>query len=130
MKITIHRGIDQIRGCITEIATNNTRILIDLGQNLPDNEGNINDHLATKEKIEKLTSKVNAVIYTHYHSDHIGLFNLVPKGKDQYIGRPAQQVALCKHKKLGQIKGREELSAKEVEVISLMKAMSGGKTFI
>lgn len=50
MKITIHRGIDQIGGCITEIATNNTRILIDLGQNLPDNEGNINDPLATKRR--------------------------------------------------------------------------------
>ena len=130
MKITIHRGIDQIGGCITEIATNNTRILIDLGQNLPDNEGNINDPLATKEEIEKLTSRINAVIYTHYHGDHIGLFNLVPKDKDQYIGETAQQVALCKHRKLGQIKGREELSAQEVEAISLMKAMSGGKTFI
>ena len=58
MKITIHRGIDQIGGCITEIATNNTRILIDLGQNLPDNEGNINDPLATKEEIEKLRKEL------------------------------------------------------------------------
>lgn len=31
MKVTIHRGINQIGGCITEIATSNTRILIDLG---------------------------------------------------------------------------------------------------
>ncbi|PKP47261.1 MAG: hypothetical protein CVT94_11970 [Bacteroidetes bacterium HGW-Bacteroidetes-11] len=43
MKITIHRGIDQIGGCITEIATDNKRILIDLGQNLPDGESVIND---------------------------------------------------------------------------------------
>ena len=39
MKIIIHRGIDQIGGCITEIATDNAKILIDLGQNLPDGEG-------------------------------------------------------------------------------------------
>jgi ribonuclease J len=31
MKITIHRGIDQIGGCITEISTAKARILIDLG---------------------------------------------------------------------------------------------------
>lgn len=39
MKITIHRVINQIGGCITEIATDNARIFIDLGQNLPNNEG-------------------------------------------------------------------------------------------
>jgi ribonuclease J len=39
MNITIHRGINQIRGCITEIATDTTRILIDLGQNLPNGDG-------------------------------------------------------------------------------------------
>lgn len=40
MKITIHRGIDQIGGCITEIATEKARILIDLGQNLPEYDPN------------------------------------------------------------------------------------------
>lgn len=39
MKITIHRGIAQIGGCITEIATEKVRVLIDLGQNLRDGEG-------------------------------------------------------------------------------------------
>jgi len=35
MKITIHRGANQIGGCITEIATKDTKIFIDLGSNLP-----------------------------------------------------------------------------------------------
>lgn len=39
MKITTHRGIDQIGGYITEISTGKARVLIDLGQNLPDGEG-------------------------------------------------------------------------------------------
>lgn len=43
MKITMHRGIDQIGGCITEIATEKSRILIDLGQNLPDGEDVVDD---------------------------------------------------------------------------------------
>ncbi len=63
MQITIHRGIDQIGGCITEIATSSTRILIDLGQNLPDNEGNVNDSLATREAIAKLTDGIDAILY-------------------------------------------------------------------
>ena len=36
MKITIHRGAHQIGGCITEIESDNAKILIDLGANLPD----------------------------------------------------------------------------------------------
>ena len=33
MKITIHRGANQIGGCITEIATKDAKIFIDLGSN-------------------------------------------------------------------------------------------------
>lgn len=39
MTITIHRGIDQIGGCITEIRTARSKILIDLGHNLPKGNG-------------------------------------------------------------------------------------------
>ena len=39
MQITIHRGIDQIGGCITEIRTARSKILIDLGHNLPKGNG-------------------------------------------------------------------------------------------
>ena len=39
MNITIHRGIDQIGGCITEIESKNgTKILIDFGHNLPEGD--------------------------------------------------------------------------------------------
>lgn len=37
MQITIHRGINQIGGCITEISTQTTRIFVDMGENLPGN---------------------------------------------------------------------------------------------
>ena len=120
MKITIHRGIDQIGGCITDIATKKARILIDLGQNLPDGEGVIHDDLANRESIENLTRGVDAVFYTHYHGDHLGLFNLVPDNINQYIGKVAKRVALCKHQRISHIKGREELSAQEISKIELM----------
>lgn len=61
MKITIHRGIDQIGGCITEIATDKARILIDLGQNLPDGEGVVDDDLASREAIEKITQGIDCI---------------------------------------------------------------------
>lgn len=120
MKITIHRGIDQIGGCITEIATEKSRILIDLGQNLPDGEGVTLDNLANIESIEKITKDVDAIFYTHYHGDHLGLFHFVPDSITQYIGNVAKRVALSKHQWLIYIKGREEISANEVAKIENM----------
>ncbi len=61
MKIIIHRGIDQIGGFITEIATDKARILIDLGQNLPNGEGIVDDDLATHEAIGKITQGIDAI---------------------------------------------------------------------
>lgn len=129
MQITIHRGIDQIGGCITEIATSSARILIDLGQNLPDNEGNTNDPLATKEAIDKLTNGIDAILYTHYHGDHVGLANLVPKGIKQYIGDVAQEICICKHERLSKIDGREALSAEEIATFRAMTPIRPAKSF-
>ncbi|MCE5175498.1 MAG: MBL fold metallo-hydrolase [Bacteroidales bacterium] len=120
MKIIIHRGIDQIGGCITEISTERTRILIDLGQNLPNGEGHIQDDLANSESIEKLTKGIDAIFYTHYHGDHLGLFHLVPDVIPQYIGNVAKRVAMCRHHRLSLIKGREELSARELSKMERM----------
>lgn len=121
MKIKIHRGIDQIGGCITEIATDKTRILIDLGQNLPDGEGVIQDDFANLESIGKITKDVDAIFYTHYHGDHLGLFYLVPDSITQYIGKVAKRVALCKHQRLSFIEGRETISANELVKIKKMQ---------
>lgn len=120
MKITIHRGINQIGGCITEIATKKARILIDLGQSLPDGEGVVNDNLANHEAIESLTKDIDAIFYTHYHGDHLGLFNFVPDSIPQHIGMVAKRVTLCKHQRLAFIKGRKEQSEKEIAKIEAM----------
>jgi ribonuclease J len=117
MNIRIHRGIDQIGGCITEIATEKARILIDLGQNLPDGDVIVKDEFANSISIERLTKNVDAIFYTHYHGDHLGLFHLVPDKVTQYIGSVAKRVVLCKHLRLSYIKGREEISAKEISIL-------------
>ena len=121
MKITIHRGINQIGGCITEIATNTTRILIDLGQNLPDGEGVVQDDFANLYSVKTLTKGVEAIFYTHYHGDHLGLFHLVPDDINQYIGKVAKKVASCKHRRLSYIKGREDISANEISKLEKMQ---------
>ena len=90
MKIIIHRGQNQIGGCITEIASTQSRILIDLGQNLPDNEGNVHDNWANPDAIAKLTKGIDAIFYTHYHGDHVDLYKYVPDSVAQYIGETAK----------------------------------------
>ena len=122
MRITIHRGIDQIGGCITEIATDNAKFLIDLGQNLPDGENVVNDEFANLDAIEKITKDINAIFYTHYHGDHLGLFHLVPNSITQHIGKVAKRVALCKHQRLSFIKDRKEQSEKEIARIEAMQS--------
>lgn len=105
MKITIHRGINQIGGCITEIATDKARILIDLGHNLPEGDLIAYDELANTESITKLTKGCHAILYTHTHGDHIDLYSYVPSQIKQYVGKTAREVMLCKNKRLNKLSG-------------------------
>lgn len=97
MQITIYRGFRQIGGCITEISSKaGTKIIIDLGHNLPGtNDGK--DELANRKAVKELTKGCSAILYTHYHEDHVGLFPFVPSGITQYIGSGAKEVMICKY---------------------------------
>ena len=96
MEITIHRGAHQIGGCITEIKSDNAKILIDLGANLPDS----NAKELNETDVAEFTQDADAIFYTHYHGDHVGLFHLVPKTVPQYISKGAQEVMMCKYNAL------------------------------
>jgi len=119
MKITIHRGINQIGGCITEISTDETKIFIDLGRNLPQGDTPTNDPKASIEAIKKLTEGCKAIFYTHYHGDHIDLYKYVPETIPQYIGEVAKQVMICKSKVLA--KNPEITNVTETDVSTLEK---------
>ena len=102
MQIIIHRGINQIGGCITEISTATSRIFIDMGDNLPGNGKAMSEEekAAFVGSLFQVTDKEVAVFYTHYHGDHVGLSQYVPEGIPQYIGKVAKQVMLVKAKVL------------------------------
>lgn len=121
MKITIHRGINQIGGCITEIATETTKIFIDLGHNLPKGNKPVKDENANKETIEKLTKDCKAIFYTHYHGDHIDLYKYVPEAIPQYIGKIAKQVMICKSKRLAKLPEKTNVTKGEVEKLETFK---------
>jgi len=104
MKIIIRRGANQIGGCVTEIATKRSRILVDLGCNLP---GNDTPNFTTDE-IKNLCKGVNAIFYTHYHGDHIGHIDDVPIDVEQYIGEAAKEAMMCKYETLNQYQDYEK----------------------
>lgn len=103
MNIKIHRGLEQIGGCITEISTETSRIFVDMGQNLPGN-GEQTTPEQDREMVERLfknnPKEHEAVIYTHAHEDHIGLFDYVPAGVSQWIGEGAQEIIAEKYRLL------------------------------
>ena len=94
MKIRIHRGANQIGGCITEIqSASGTRILIDLGHNLP-GESEREDKFEDPTNLSALLDGISCIIYTHNHGDHLGFFHQVPEAIPQYIGQMSKEVVL------------------------------------
>ena len=93
MIITIHRGSHQIGGCATEIRTENSRILIDAGSEL---DGNAPLKI---EGVTEGTSKCNAVLFSHYHGDHIGLLDTVNNDIPLYIGNISLEIIKMQNKR-------------------------------
>lgn len=94
--ITIYLGTHQIGGCVTEIQAGGHRIIINFGANLPGNKAlNV---LSDEEIIQKVfpqdgsKAKCEAVLFTHYHGDHYGLYKNVPEGVPMYIGMTAKKI--------------------------------------
>ena len=92
MKIKIHRGTHQIGGCITEIQSDRgTRILIDLGHNLP-GEGEQADEFDDPASLSALLEGVDGIVYTHNHGDHLGFYDRIPDSVPQYMGEMSKEI--------------------------------------
>lgn len=91
----IHRGSHQIGGMCAEVRTSTSRVIIDFGANLPDtdeDEAKISDEQLF-DKVFGNNPKADAVLFTHYHGDHIGLMDKIPKDIPQYMGSVAVEIA-------------------------------------
>ncbi|MCR4835618.1 MAG: MBL fold metallo-hydrolase [Bacteroidaceae bacterium] len=132
MKITIHRGIRQIGGCITEIKSENgTKILIDLGHNLPEGDKPSEDIYDKPEKLDELLEGVNAVFYTHPHGDHLSFEAKVEEaGIPQYIGKASKAMLLVlKGHQAYSAKGeRKEVSQKSYDAIESFREYDANET--
>ncbi|MCD8235068.1 MAG: MBL fold metallo-hydrolase [Prevotellaceae bacterium] len=98
MQITIHRA-EQIGGQITRISTAEGNIIIDLGHNLPKSTED-KDIYDNDQAVAEITRGCSAILYTHYHGDHIGLFHHVPDDIPQYIGEVAKRIVCRKYEQL------------------------------
>lgn len=90
MKIIIHRGTHQIGGCVTEISTDNSKIFIDFGSDLPNS---LNADFP--KMIMGLTLNDNterALFLTHYHGDHVGRLNDIKTDIPIYMGKTAKEL--------------------------------------
>ena len=87
MKIMIHRGENQIGGNIIEISTDKTRILLDVGRELDEEEVRL-------PEIDGLFDypTFDAVFISHYHGDHIGLAYYIDKRIPLYLGEASARI--------------------------------------
>lgn len=117
MDIIIHRGTHQIGGCATEYRTKNTRIFIDFGSELEEN--------ATPLAIDGVTEgKINcdAVFFTHYHADHMGLMDLIHRDIPLYMGEASKSIAQILNHRLKNAPGMHAYDSERLESIKTFSA--------
>lgn len=113
MEIIIRRGTHQIGGCITDIKTEKARIFIDFGEELPDENGEIADYDTSGFVNEK--ESCDGVFFTHYHGDHVGMFEKLPESVPLYIGHAAKEIYLCLQKRVNKNKPDFDKKLRRIE---------------
>lgn len=88
MKVTIHRGANQIGGNIVEISTENTKVLLDVGLTLDEEE---NKSLPNIKGLFDYAG-YDGIFISHYHSDHLGLAYKTHKDIPLYMGEKSAEI--------------------------------------
>lgn len=84
MKITIHRGANQIGGSVTEYEHKGWRLFVDFGEQLPG--APVSEPLDV-EGLTKGDLSKSAILITHYHGDHIGNIHQIPNDVPVFMGK-------------------------------------------
>lgn len=91
MKLCIHRGTHQIGGIAAEIATEKTRILIDMGDELSLDLNFVSAPLHIPG-VTDACGRCDAVLFTHYHGDHTGQMLRIRPEIPLYAGALAKDI--------------------------------------
>lgn len=120
MKITVHRGSNQIGGCVTEYESNGWRLFVDYGEQLPGSS--TSDKPFEVEGLIKGDLSKSALLITHYHGDHIGkIAELSPK-LPIFMGAISKEIALELYSHLGHISENHRRIAKRLETVNTFNA--------
>ena len=92
IQFIIHRGSHQIGGNCVELATQNTRILIDCGLPLDFEEQPKDTREKIHEDAKEWTRDCDAIFLSHYHADHYGLLNEAPEGTKVYATKETAEL--------------------------------------
>lgn len=107
MEIRVHRdNLWQVGGCVTDIRTNSTRIVIDFGLDLPMSPGLPAAEVPRLDGLNTGRSgQYHAVFFTHYHLDHIGAINQIHPDIPLYMGQTAVKLfrLSCRHHARGMV---------------------------
>ena len=123
MKITIHRGTDQIGGCVTEYEHEGWKLFVDYGEQLPGvPKSNLLDIVGlTKGDITK-----SALLITHYHGDHIGCISQLPKELPMYMGELGREIQLVYSKRMSKVDNKQAIV---IERLNAARVFRPGQPF-
>ncbi len=123
MKITVHRGADQIGGCVTEYEHKGWKLFVDYGEQLP---GSPKSNPLEIEGLTKGDLTKSALLITHYHGDHIGCMKELPKELPLYIGKLGRDIQLVLSEHLSYVDENQHMI---IERLNTSREFSPGQLF-
>ena len=123
MKITIHRGTDQIGGCVTEYEHGGWRLFVDYGEQL---QGSPKSEPMQIEGLTHGDVSKSVLLITHYHGDHIGCITELPKSLLIYMSAVGRDIQLFASEHLSLFNEKQKRMTERLNQIS---TFTPGKEF-
>lgn len=138
MKLTIHRGTHEIGGTCIELQSKSSRILIDFGMPLVDeNRKQFNSSSITNKTEEELIKtgilhpiegiykhenpKLDAILLSHPHQDHYGLLSYINPNIPIYLSKGCKKLIAISH-----FFGQTKCDLKNTKIVKPWKEIKTG----